>query len=88
MKIQLDTEGLKDTKWYQYALRFVFGGAMTVVAGMVAKEFGPTVGGLLLGRISARVSPQTRRCTGCQWCNDGGAGANDLCACCFQASLW
>jgi Protein of unknown function (DUF3147) len=48
MKIQIDTEGLKDTKWYEYALRFFFGGAMTVAAGIVAKEFGPTVGGLFL----------------------------------------
>jgi uncharacterized protein DUF3147 len=48
MKIQVDTEGLKDTKWYEYALRFIFGGAMTVVAGLVAKEFGPTLGGLFL----------------------------------------
>jgi hypothetical protein len=48
MKIQIDTEGLKDTKWYEYALRFFFGGAMTAAAGIVAKEFGPTVGGLFL----------------------------------------
>jgi hypothetical protein len=48
MKIQMDTEGLKDTKWYEYALRFFFGGAMTVATGIVAKEFGPTVGGLFL----------------------------------------
>jgi hypothetical protein len=48
MKIQVDTEGLKDTKWYEYALRFFFGGAITVAAGIVAKEFGPTVGGLFL----------------------------------------
>jgi hypothetical protein len=48
VKIQIDTEGLKDTKWYEYALRFFFGGAMTVAAGIVAKEFGPTVGGLFL----------------------------------------
>lgn len=48
MKIQIDTEGLKDTKWYEYALRFFFGGAMTVAAGIVAKEFGPAVGGLFL----------------------------------------
>jgi hypothetical protein len=48
MKIQVDTEGLKDTKWYEYALRFFFGGAMTVAAGIVAREFGPTVAGLFL----------------------------------------
>jgi hypothetical protein len=48
MKIQVDTEGLKDTKWYEYALRFFFAGAMTVAAGIVAREFGPAVGGLFL----------------------------------------
>jgi hypothetical protein len=48
MKIQIDTEGLRDTKWYEYALRFFFGGAITVAAGLVAREFGPTVGGLFL----------------------------------------
>jgi hypothetical protein len=48
MKIQVDTEGLRDTKWYEYALRFFFGGAITVAAGIVAREFGPTVGGLFL----------------------------------------
>lgn len=48
MKIQVDTEALKDTKWYEYALRFLFGGAMTVAAGIITKEFGPTVGGLFL----------------------------------------
>ena len=48
MKIQVDTEGLKNAKWYEYALRFLFGGAMTMVAGIIAKEFGPTVGGLFL----------------------------------------
>ena len=48
MKIQVDTGGLKNTKWYEYALRFLFGGAMTMVAGIIAKEFGPTVGGLFL----------------------------------------
>jgi Protein of unknown function (DUF3147) len=48
MKIQVDLEGLKDTKWYEYALRFLLGGAITVAAGIIAKEFGPTVGGLFL----------------------------------------
>jgi uncharacterized protein DUF3147 len=48
MKIHIDTEGLKDMKWYEYALRFFFGGAMTVAAGIVATQVGPTVGGLFL----------------------------------------
>jgi hypothetical protein len=48
MKIRVDTDGLQDTKWYEYALRFFFGGVMTVAAGIVAKQFGPTAGGLFL----------------------------------------
>jgi Protein of unknown function (DUF3147) len=48
MKIQIDTEGLRNAKWYEYALRFFFGGAMTVATGIIAKKFGPTVGGLFL----------------------------------------
>jgi hypothetical protein len=32
----------------QYALRFLFGGIVTAVAGLVAQHFGPVVAGLLL----------------------------------------
>lgn len=39
---------LKDTKWHEYLLRFVFGGAATVLAGLVAKHFGAGPGGLFL----------------------------------------
>ena len=33
---------------YEYAVRFVFGGIVTVLAGLIAKNFGPGVGGLFL----------------------------------------
>lgn len=36
------------TKWYEYAIRFVFGGLITAVAGIIAKKFGPAIGGLFL----------------------------------------
>jgi uncharacterized membrane protein (GlpM family) len=39
---------LKKTKWYEYAVRFVLGGTVTVVAGLLAKSYGPVFGGLFL----------------------------------------
>jgi hypothetical protein len=36
------------TTWYEYAVRFFLGGLITVVAGLIAKKFGPAVGGLFL----------------------------------------
>lgn len=48
MKIKLDTGGLGQSKWYEYVFRFAFGGAVTAVAGIIAKRFGPEIGGLFL----------------------------------------
>src|SRR5207302_8970611 len=48
MKVKARLSALKQTKWYEYATRFLIGGAITVFAGLVAKKFGPTVGGLFL----------------------------------------
>lgn len=48
MGIQFDLSALKRTKWYEYAVRFLFGGAMTVLAVMLAKRYGPVFGGLLM----------------------------------------
>ncbi|HEV2577529.1 MAG TPA: DUF3147 family protein [Acidobacteriaceae bacterium] len=39
---------LKETKPHEYLVRFAFGGAATVLAGLVAKHFGPGAGGLFL----------------------------------------
>jgi hypothetical protein len=39
---------LRDTKWHEYALRFVLGGLATVGTGVIASKFGPTIGGLFL----------------------------------------
>ncbi len=36
------------TKWYEYAIRFGFGGAVTVLAGLIAKQYGPVLGGVFL----------------------------------------
>ena len=48
MKISFDFSALKRTQWSEYALRFFFGGAVTVAAGLIARRFGPVVGGLFL----------------------------------------
>jgi hypothetical protein len=48
MRIKIDSSGLTQTKWYEYAVRFLFGGAITVVTGLIAKRYGPALGGLFL----------------------------------------
>jgi succinate-acetate transporter protein len=48
MRVQFDISALKETKWYEYALRFLFGGAITVITGILASRYGPVFGGLFL----------------------------------------
>jgi hypothetical protein len=48
MKMSFDFSALAKIKWYEYAIRFLFGGAITVIAGLLAKKFGPVFGGLFL----------------------------------------
>jgi uncharacterized membrane protein (GlpM family) len=48
MTIKVDPSALKQTKWHEYVLRFVTGGLITVLAGMIARKWGPGIGGLFL----------------------------------------
>lgn len=48
MNVTFDRSALKETKWWELAIRFVFGGLITVIAGLLAKKFGPGFGGLFL----------------------------------------
>jgi hypothetical protein len=48
MKVSAQLSALKTTKWYEYAARFLLGGCVTVVAGLLAKYYGPVFGGLFL----------------------------------------
>lgn len=48
MQIKVDASVIGQTTWYEYAVRFLFGGFITAVAGIIAKEFGPGIGGLFL----------------------------------------
>jgi hypothetical protein len=48
MKIHVDLSAIGKTRWYEYAVRFLFGGLISAAAGIIAKKFGPEVGGLFL----------------------------------------
>jgi hypothetical protein len=48
MKVKFDKSGLGQSKWYEYVVRFAFGGTVTALAGLIAKRFGPEAGGLFL----------------------------------------
>jgi hypothetical protein len=48
MRVTFDFSALAKTRWYEYGVRFLFGGAITVIAGLLAKQFGPVFGGLFL----------------------------------------
>jgi hypothetical protein len=46
--LKVDIASLRETKPHEYAMRFVFGGVCTVLAGLIAKRYGPAIGGLFL----------------------------------------
>jgi Protein of unknown function (DUF3147) len=48
MQVSLALSALKRTRWYEYALRFLFGGAVTAITGVIAHHYGPVLGGLFL----------------------------------------
>jgi hypothetical protein len=48
VKIKITTDGLRESQWYEYVVRFVFGGTVTALTGIIAKRFGPEIGGLFL----------------------------------------
>ncbi len=48
MVIKLDKGTIRDTRWYEYGLRFLFGGAITAATGLLARDFGPVIAGLFL----------------------------------------
>ncbi|MGH9512182.1 MAG: DUF3147 family protein [Terriglobales bacterium] len=48
MLVKFEADALRQTRWYEYASRFFFGGAITALAGLIAHKYGPAVGGLFL----------------------------------------
>lgn len=48
IRIRVDPSALRRTTWQQYTVRFLFGGLITVLTGVIAEKFGPAIGGLFL----------------------------------------
>jgi len=48
MLVKMSLPALKQTRWYEYGIRFVLGGLATVLAGAMGAHFGVSVGGLFL----------------------------------------
>lgn len=48
MRIKVDLSTLGQTNWHDYVVRFLFGGLITALAGIIAMKFGPGIGGLFL----------------------------------------
>ncbi|MHB0770420.1 DUF3147 family protein [Bradyrhizobium sp. 5.13L] len=48
MLVKLSPSALRQTRWYEYAVRFVLGGCATVLAGVIGSHFGASAGGLFL----------------------------------------
>ena len=46
--IRLSPSSLKEGRWYEYLVRFAFGGAATVFTGFISSRYGLSVGGLFL----------------------------------------
>jgi Protein of unknown function (DUF3147) len=47
-RIEVKLSALRATRPHEYLVRFLFGGLATVAAGLIAKKFGPGIGGLFL----------------------------------------
>ena len=48
MGIEANFSSLKEIKVHEHVVRFVLGGAVTVVAGLIARRWGPVIGGLFM----------------------------------------
>ena len=48
MRVYFDASPLRRTTWDEYLSRFLFGGAITLIAGILANRYGPVFGGLFL----------------------------------------
>src|ERR1039457_5725039 len=48
MRIGLDVSSMQHFRWRDFAVRFVFGGIVTALAGLIATRYGPGVAGLFL----------------------------------------
>jgi len=48
MRVWLDFSTVKQTRWHEFAIRFLLGGLITAATGIIGKKYGASVGGLFL----------------------------------------
>ena len=48
MPVRFSPSSLKESRWYEYLIRFVLGGVATVFTGLISSRYGASVGGLFL----------------------------------------
>ena len=48
MKIEFNPSAVASATWREYAIRFLLGGLVTAGAGLIARKFGPVIGGLFM----------------------------------------
>lgn len=48
MRIQIRLASLRELSWRAAILRFLFGGTITVITGLLGHRYGPTIAGLFL----------------------------------------
>jgi hypothetical protein len=46
--IRFSPSSLRESRWSEYVIRFSFGGAATVFAGLISSRYGASIGGLFL----------------------------------------
>jgi hypothetical protein len=46
--IRLSPSSLRESRWYEYLVRFGLGGAATVFTGLISSRYGASIGGLFL----------------------------------------
>src|SRR5205823_168108 len=47
-KVEIEPKALKDSNWWEWVIRFAFGGLITLITGVIARKYGPVFGGLFL----------------------------------------
>lgn len=48
MLVKVDFSKVKETRWHEFAVRFLLGGLITAFAGIIGHKYGASVGGLFL----------------------------------------
>ena len=59
MIVSFTTSGVRQARWHEYLIRFVLGGLVTVVAGILAQLYGFSFGGLFLAFPAILVASST-----------------------------